>query len=259
MNVIEIAHGMVRLAAVALLAVALVGGVSGCTTLASDTRPESTHIPIVGMPNPPPVPVVGTPNPPPDPVVGTPNPPPVPVIGTPNPPPDPVTGVPKPTNIPNAGTPKPTMAAHAPGDVVSADTLLRPGQLLYKLADGSFVVVDKSQPLPDVVQSRILTEIQAIQANWDHATSSAESGKLGVALGRVRLRENAATGKRIVMVFFTKNDAPRPGGYWNIGPMPANIDLRTQQSWTRAKAIGYAQEFVAIQKNPKIFSIIISG
>ncbi len=241
MSLIEIAPRMVRLAAVALLTTALttalIGGVSGCATLASDTRPESTHTPVAGMPKPPPVPVAGMPKPSNSPVIGT----------------------SKPTHVPVVGTSKPTIAARAPGDVVSAGTSLRKGQLAYKLADGSFVVVDKSQPLPDAVQSVILTEIQTIQTKWDRATSGTESGNLGVALGRVRLRENAATGKRIVMIFFTKNDAPRPGGYWNIGPMPANIDLRTQQSWTRASAIGYAREFVAIQKNSEIFSIIISG
>ena len=241
MSLIEIVPRMVRLAAVALLTIALttalIGGVSGCATLASDTRPESTHTRVAGMPKPPPVPLAGMPKPSTSPFIGT----------------------SKPTHVPVVGTPKPTIAARAPGDVVSAGTSLRTGQLAYKLADGSFVVVDKSQPLPDAVQSLILTEIQTIQTKWDRATSGTESGNLGVALGRVRLRENAATGKRIVMIFFTKNDAPRPGGYWNIGPMPANIDLRTQQSWTRASAIGYAQEFVAIQKNSEIFSIIISG
>ena len=252
MSLIEIAPRMVRLAAVALLTTALttalIGGVSGCATLASDTRPESTHTPVAGMPKPPPVPVAGMPKPSNSPVIGTSKPTHVPVVGTS-----------KPTHVPVVGTSKPTIAARAPGDVVSAGTSLRKGQLAYKLADGSFVVVDKSQPLPDAVQSVILTEIQTIQTKWDRATSGTESGNLGVALGRVRLRENAATGKRIVMIFFTKNDAPRPGGYWNIGPMPANIDLRTQQSWTRASAIGYAREFVAIQKNSEIFSIIISG
>ena len=248
MNLIESAPRMVRLAMIALLTAALIGDVSGCTKSVSEARPEPTNMPVVGTPKPPPGPVTGTVKPTHMPVVGTPKPTQMPVVGAP-----------KPTQMPVVGTPKPTIAARAPGDVVSADTSLRKGQLAYKLADGSFVVVDKSQPLPDVVQSGILTEIQTIQTKWDRASSGRESGKLGVALGRVRLRENAATGKRIVMIFFSKNDAARPGGYWNIGPMPANIDLRTQQGWTRASAIAHAQEFVAIQKNPEIFSIIVSG
>ena len=241
MSLIEIAPRMVRLAAVVLIATALttalIGSVSGCTTLVSDTRPEPTHTTVAGMPKPTNIPVVGTSKPTNIPVVST----------------------SEPTHVPVVGTPRPTIAARVPGDVVSANTSLRKGQLAYKLDDGSFVVVDKSQPLPDAVQSGILTEIQTIQTKWDRATSGTESGNLGVALGGVRLRENAATGKRIVMIFFIKNDAPRPGGYWNIGPMPANIDLRTQKGWTRASAIGYAQEFVAIQKHPEIFSIIVSG
>jgi len=231
------ASRVVRLAAVALLTTALIGDVSGCATLVSDTRPQPSPVPVAGTPKPTHIPVISTPKPTHIPVIGAPKLPPVPVIDA----------------------PKPTIPAPAPGDVVSAATSLRKGQLAYKLADGSFVVVDKSQPLPDVVQSAILAEIQTLQTQWDRATSGTESGKLGVALGRVRLRENAATGKRIVMIFLTKNDAPRPGGYWNIGPMPAKIDLRTQQSWTRASAIAHAQEFVAVQKNPEIFCIIISG
>ena len=156
LSLIEIAPRMVRLAAVALLATALttalIGGVSGCATLASDTRPESTHTPVAGMPKPPPVPVAGMPKPSNSPVIGT----------------------SKPTHVPVVGTSKPTIAARAPGDVVSAGTSLRKGQLAYKLADGSFVVVDKSQPLPDAVQSGILTEIQTIQTKWDRATPGTE-------------------------------------------------------------------------------------
>ena len=259
MNLMERALRVVRLAPVALLTFALIGAVSGCATLVSDALPEPTHIPVPGMPKPPPVPVVGTPQPTQIPDVGTRPPTQIPVVGSPPPTQIPVVGMPRPTQIPVVAAPKPTIATRAPGDVVPPGTSLRPGQLAYMLADGSFVVVDKSQPLPRAVQAAILLGIQTIQTKWDHATSGTESGKLGVELGRLRLRENAATGKRIVMVFFTKNDAPRPGGYWNIGPMPANIDLRTQESWTRAGAIAYAQEFVAIQKNPEIFSLIISG
>ena len=259
MNLIEIAPRAIRLAALALLTLALSGGVSSCTTLVSDTRPDPTHIPVAGAPKSLPARRVSTPQPTNVLTVGTPKPTNTPVVRTPKPKSIPVVGKSKPTHVPVAGSPKPTITARAPGDVVFTDTSLRNGQLAYELADGSFVVVDKSQPLPDVVQSRILTEIQTIQTRWDHASSGTELGKLGVALGRVRLRENAATGKRIVMIFFIKNDAQRPGGYWSIGPMPAKIDLRTQQSWTRASAIGYAQEFVAIQNNPNNFSLIVSG
>jgi len=248
LSLIEIVPRMLRLAAIALLATALIGGVSGCTTLASDSQPGPTNTPVAGTPPPLPVPAAGTPQPKNVPVVDLPQPTHFPVVGTP-----------QPTPVPVVGTSKPVSAARVPGDVVSAGTSLRDGQLAYKLADGSFVVVDESQPLPDVVRMAILIEIQTIQRQWDRATVGMESGKLGVALGRVRLRENELTGKRIIMVFFIKNDAPRAGGYWNIGPMPANIDLRTQHSWSRASAIGYAQAFVALQKNPETFSLIISG
>ena len=251
MSLIEIVPRMVRLASVALLtaalSLALIGGVSGCTTSMSDTRPGSTNSPVAGMPKPPPIPAAGTSQPKNIPVVDLPQPTHVPGVDTP-----------QPTHIPVVGTSKPMIATRVPGDVVFTGTSLRDGQLAYKLADGSFVVVDESQPLPDLVRTAILIEIQTVQGQWDGATLGSESGNLGVALGRVRLRENGLTGKRIIMVFFVKNEAPRPGGYWNIGPMPASIDLRTQHSCSRASAILYAQEFIAIQKNPEIFSLIIS-
>lgn len=104
MSLIEIVPRMVRLASVALLTTALsltlIGGVSGCTTSMSDTRPGSTNSSVAGLPQPPPISAAGTP---------------------------------QPKNIPVVDLPQPMIATRMSGDVVSTGTSLRDGQLAYKL------------------------------------------------------------------------------------------------------------------------------
>jgi len=166
---------------------------------------------------------------------------------------------PKPTHSSTtAATPKPTIAALTPGAVVAANTALPEGQLAYKLADGSLVVVDKSQPLPAVVQSGLVAEMQSLQAKLNSSRSSDSTGSIGQELDNLRMQEGTATGKQIVTVFHANNNPPAPGGYWSFWPMPADIDLNSQPNWTRADVMGYAEKFVANQDNPATFAIVVA-
>ena len=155
-------------------------------------------------------------------------------------------------------TPKPTIAALTPGAVVTANSALPEGQVAYKLADGSLVVVDRSQPLPAVVQSGLVAEVQTLQAKLNSSRSSDSTGSIGQELGNLRMQEGNATGKQIVTVFHANNNPPQPGGYWSFWPMPASIDLSSQPNWTRADVMGYADNFVASQENPETFAIIVA-
>lgn len=169
------------------------------------------------------------------------------------------TAAPKPTHSPTAvATPKPTIAALTPGVVVTANTALPEGQLAYKLADGSLVVVDKSQPLPAVVESGLVAEMQSLQVKSNAARTSDANEEIGQETDRFRLQESIATGKQIVTVFHANNNPPQPGGYWSFWPMPADIDLNSQPNWTRADVMGYAEKFVANQDNPATFAIVVA-
>ena len=169
------------------------------------------------------------------------------------------TAGPKLTHSPTAvATPKPTIAALTPGVVVTANTALPEGQLAYKLADGSSVVVDKAQPLPAVVQSGLVAALQTLQAKLNSSRSSNSTGGIGQELGNLRMQEGIATGKQIVTVFHANNNPPAPGGYWSFWPMPADIDLNSQPDWTRADVMGYAEKFVSSQEHPETFAIIVA-
>lgn len=166
---------------------------------------------------------------------------------------------PKPTHSSTAvATPKPTIAALTPGAVVTANTALPEGQLAYKLADGSSVVVDKAQPLPAVVQSGLVAEMQSLQVKSDAARTSVANGKIGQETDSFRFQESIATGKQIVTVFHANNNPPAPGGYWSFWPMPVDIDLNSQPNWTRADVMRYAEKFVSSQEHPETFAIIVA-
>ena len=169
------------------------------------------------------------------------------------------TAAPKPTHSSTAvATPKPTIAALTPGAVVTANTALPEGQRAYKLADGSLVVVDKAQPLPAVVQSGLVAEVQTLQSKLNSTRSSNGTGLIAQELGNLRMQEGIATGKQIVTVFHANNNPPAPGGYWSFWPMPVGIDLNSQPNWTRADVMRYAEKFVSSQEHPETFAIIIA-
>ena len=155
-------------------------------------------------------------------------------------------------------TPKPTIAALTPGAVVTANTALPEGQVAYKLVDGSLVVVDRSQPLPAVVQSGLVAEVQTLQAKLNSSRSSSSTGSIGQEMGNLRMQEGNATGKQIVTVFHANNNPPAPGGYWSFWPMPADIDLNSQPNWTRADVMRSAEKFVSSQEHPETFAIIVA-
>ena len=169
------------------------------------------------------------------------------------------TTAPKPAHGSTAvATPKPTIAALTPGAVVTANTALPEGQVAYKLADGSLVVVDKAQPLPAVVQSGLVAEMQSLQVKSDAARTSAANGEIGQETDSFRFQESIATGKQIVTVFHANNNPPQPGGYWSFWPMPVGIDLSSQPDWTRADVMRYAEKFVSSQEHPETFAIIVA-
>ena len=161
-------------------------------------------------------------------------------------------------------TPTPEPEPLAVGTVVAPDAELGPDQHAYPLADGTSVVVDATLPLPAPVQAQIEQRMGTYQAAYDPGTVPDDVVKLTKAFAALRSDEGKATGKTIVTVFRTRMfPTPaydRPVAYWSLWPAP-KIDyvIAPVLSWTREMAIGFATEYVAQQKNPETFAIVISG
>lgn len=163
-----------------------------------------------------------------------------------------------------SSTPTPTPESLAVGTVVAPDVELGPDQHAYPLANGTSVVVDATLPLPAPVQAQIEKRMGTYEAAYDPGTKPDGVDNLIEAFAALRSDEGKATGKTIVTVFRTRafptpaND--RPEAYWSLHPMPDIAAVRTSPfSWTREMVIGFANEYVAQQKNPETFAIVISG
>ena len=112
--------------------------------------------------------------------------------------------VPTPAAASPSATPTAAAAAAATGDIVDAaqaDVLLKAGQgqRAYPMADGTFVVVTKTEPLPPNVQADADAKSAATLAPFtDYAadTTGAEAA-LGAAQGFIAKN----TGKRVIVVW----------------------------------------------------------
>ena len=163
-----------------------------------------------------------------------------------------------------SGTPTPTPESLAVGTVVAPDVELGPDQHAYPLTDGTSVVVDANLPLPAPVQAQIEKLMGTYEAAYDPGTVRDDAGKLIDAFAALRSAEGKATGKTIVTVFrgrgFPGPADNGPVAYWSLWPMPEIDQARTPIFiWTREMVIGFANEYVAQQKNPETFAIVISG
>ena len=163
-----------------------------------------------------------------------------------------------------SSTPTPEPTPLAVGTVVAPDAELGPDQHAYPLAGGTSVVVDATLPLPAPVQDQIEQRMATYEAASDPGTVRDGADKLIAAFAALRSDEGKATGKTIVTVFRTQMfPGPADDGpvaYWSLYPMPKIDHARTPIfSWTREMVIGFANEYVAQQKNPERFAIVISG
>ncbi|MFD5224404.1 hypothetical protein ACFWHT_02145 [Microbacterium sp. NPDC058342] len=138
----------------------------------------------------------------------------------------------------------------APGDPLTAEQAkqlngqrgtLRP----YETSDGSFIIVDMQQPLPELVRQEVA---QAIGAVGNDTGSS----------GSEMLAQSAATGKTIVLIrrLQTSNDAGQ-----NITTWASMSEARAfpfgVQGDSAESVISRIQPWVDAQNNPAQFEIIV--
>lgn len=110
-------------------------------------------------------------------------------------------------------------------------------QRAYELADGTFVIVDVNEPLPDAV-------VAQEQAN---ATAFAENPR---GTNTVAQAERT-TGKKVIQVAFH----PQANGWVTA----ANPEAIAPPAATKAEAVAIAEAHIAAQENPANWALIVVG
>ena len=157
----------------------------------------------------------------------------------------------------------PAAAATKTGDVVDAaqaKVILKAGegQRGYPMADGTFVVVTKTEPLPANVQADMEAKSSAaVAVNGDVTVDrNAHLSALYASAGSI----GAGTGKRVISVWplvgYPFSDSESKVGYWNVtgGPAPAG-----EQFNTRDEAAAFIDAWLSQQANANEYAVVYAG
>lgn len=169
---------------------------------------------------------------------------------------------PKPTATTSApvasGTPAPG-PSEAPkqefpvGAVVDPETSLADTQRAFPLADGSYVVVDKNQPLPEPVQTQVTAESSATTVAHGDGTDLSDNIIAARSATKGDIQSN--TGKRVIVAWDTVGyidfNATSKSHFWALDGLPGYPLVAS-----RAEAEAKIAEFVASQENPSEFTVI---
>jgi len=167
--------------------------------------------------------------------------------------------------VPDVASAAASAAAPTPktGDIVDATeakVILKAGdgQRAYPLADGTFVVVTKTEPLPAAVQADIEAKANVVAAEFRDA--SADLNATGAALGASEGKTASETGKRVISVWglvgFYDSTIETKGPYWNVNGGPANSGA---QFATQAEARAFVDAWLAAQPNANEYVVVYAG
>lgn len=143
--------------------------------------------------------------------------------------------------------------AAATGDVVAADATLSDTQTAYPMADGTFVAVDKNEPLPDAVLAQVNAEASAIAVQHGDAMATDRSAGLQ-ARGAAKVDFQRDTGKRVIIAWDTVGlptaDTVSPIHFWAIDMpgYPLVVD--------RAEAEAKIATYLATQDDAASYQVI---
>lgn len=157
----------------------------------------------------------------------------------------------------------PVAAAPKTGDVVDAvqaKVILKAGegQRAYPMADGTFVVVTKTEALPANVQADMEAKTSAVvAANRDISENlNAANGALFADAGK----SAAGTGKRIISVWglygYTDADGDNKSNFWGVFGGPGG---QGQQFSSRAEAESFVNAWLAQQANANEYAVVYAG
>ncbi|TFC45925.1 hypothetical protein [Cryobacterium shii] len=159
-----------------------------------------------------------------------------------------------------AGTQTAAAAAAVTGDIVDAaqaDVLLKAGagQRAYPMADGTFVVVTKTEPLPAAVQADMNAKTSDVVAANRDISENMNAGT--AALLSDAGKSAAGTGKRIISVWglfgYPDMDAETKVSYWTINGGPAGSG---KQFSSRAEAETFVNAWLTQQDNANEYAVV---
>jgi hypothetical protein len=173
---------------------------------------------------------------------------------------------PKPTATTSApvasGTPAPG-PSEAPkqefpvGTVVDPETSLSDTQSAYPLADGSYVVVDQNQPLPENVQADVNARTSTTASASSDASNVAGRSEGLAARTATKSDVQQGTGKRVVVAWDTVGlpyaDTTSPIHFWAVDGLPG-YPLIVSRGEVQAKF----DAFVATQDNPAEWVLVFA-
>ena len=145
-------------------------------------------------------------------------------------------------------TAPPVAEGYTTGQVLTAEpTDLEPSQRAFALPDGTFVIVDRYEPLPEVVQA-------AVQASAEAATTGVAADYDAVDAARTAVIRDVggATAKNVVLV------SQMLGGTGADGTVDPWTYNGAGTSWaTKAEAVAAAQAYVAGREDANTFVLVI--
>jgi hypothetical protein len=172
-----------------------------------------------------------------------------------------------PTTVPSATVaPMETPVAEEPaapvapgtGDVVDAATAAElkdagEGQCAYPLDDGTFVVVNKTEPLPAVVQADADAKSAATLAPLTDYSNDAKAARAGIGQAQGYIAKN--TGKRVILAWFmTAYDgaASSKTSYWIVAGGPD----QTVHYYSRGEAQAAIDAWLASKEDAATYAVV---
>lgn len=147
------------------------------------------------------------------------------------------------------------------GDLVAeadVQTILKAGngQRAYQMADGTFIVVTKTEPLPVQVQADANAKAASVAAAYPDASASLNA--LGTAIFDVAGKIEASTGKRVITVWKLYGYADfseSKSTYWSVIGLDNNVAM-IYSSHEEAQAV--AEAGIAARSNPAEYALVFS-
>ncbi|MDY0828930.1 hypothetical protein SK224_07295 [Microbacterium sp. BG28] len=152
----------------------------------------------------------------------------------------------------------PTLVVGAVVDATTAQEIgTRGTQRAYPMADGSFIVVDRGEPLPAAVQADIDAKAVAFSEEWGSDAQAAATSASLRAREKVIADASWGTGKRPILILkmtaYETAEAEAPTTFWMVngaGPAPDGV------SRSREEMTAVVNDWLAQQDDPDLYVVI---